>query len=295
MGPDAGRTYRDWLKAQVEAEPYWFHQIDLGDGLATPGWSNVVSDKLPYFGLPDDCSGMRVLDIGCAEGFFSFEAERRGASEVVAIDAFPDSIRRFNICRSALSSKAVAHEASVYDVDPRSFGTFDLVMYFGVLYHLRHPLLSLQRIASVARGAVLVQTLSFESVGAGDAPVARFLVDGITSGPRDHPMHDPSVFWVPNGACIRDMLVHVGFVNVERVGAAPAQRGTGRVRAAGLKRKLRGGGGATKSRPFGEVGPGVTSAVFRADAPVRTTGTGPDPGAAGIDGAFGGAGGAGIL
>ena len=138
-------THRDWLKSQVEAEDYWFQEIDLGDGLVTPGWSKPKVEKLPYYGLPEDMSGMRVLDIGCAEGFFSFEAERRGAAEVVAIDAWPGSIRRFHICRIALGSKVTVHETSVYDLDPRSFGTFDLVMYFGVLYHLRHPLFRCRR------------------------------------------------------------------------------------------------------------------------------------------------------
>ena len=64
------------LKERVEAEPYWFQQIDLGDGVVTPGWSNAARDKLPYFGLPDDMTGLRVLDVGCAEG--SFHLRRSG-------------------------------------------------------------------------------------------------------------------------------------------------------------------------------------------------------------------------
>lgn len=285
-------THRDWLKDRIEAEDYWFHQIDLGDGLVTPGWSNARVDKLPYFGLPDDMSGMRVLDIGCAEGFFSFEAERRGAAEVVAIDGWPDSIRRFNICRDALGSKVTAHDATVYDLDPKSFGTFDLVMFFGVLYHLRHPLLSIQRIASVATGTLLLQTLSFESEGVGDEPMARFLVDGISSGPRDNPIHDPTVFWVPNGACIRDMLVHTGFVDVEPVGRRAEGGSRQPARVAKAKRAL---AGRLRSRPprrgptprYGEAGSGVTSAVFRAEAPTRRAGAPPDPLGAGIDGLYG--------
>ena len=85
-------NHHDWLRSQVEAEEYWFQKIDLGDGLTTPGWSDPMTEKLPFYGLPDDMTGMRVLDIGCCEGFFSFEAERRGAADVVAIDSFPESL-----------------------------------------------------------------------------------------------------------------------------------------------------------------------------------------------------------
>ena len=210
-------SVNDWIKRQIEAEDYWFLRMDLGDGVVTPGWSDPATDKLPLFGLPDDMSGMRVLDIGCAEGFFSFEAERRGATEVVAIDSFPGSIRRFNICRNALGSKAEAHLASVYDLNPKSFGTFDLVMYFGVLYHLRNPLLSLQKIASVASGTLLLQTLGFERASLGEMSVAQFHPFGIMTGPPGNPMQDTTVFWIPNRACIRDMLLHVGFIEVESV------------------------------------------------------------------------------
>ena len=122
---------------------------------------------------------MRVLDIGCAEGFFSFEAERRGATEVVAIDSFPDSVRRFNICRSALASKATAFLTNVYELSPRTFGTFDLIMFFGVLYHLRHPLLALEKIFSVASGTMLLQTANYEESAVGDLSVAKFHPFGI--------------------------------------------------------------------------------------------------------------------
>lgn len=126
--------FREWVQSQVAKESYWFHRIELFRDLATPGWSDPRTDKLPYFGLPQDLTGQRVLDIGCAEGFFSFEAERRGAKEVVAIDSFPDSVRRFNICRNALGSKTTAFLCNVYDLNPRGFGTFDIVFFFGVLY-----------------------------------------------------------------------------------------------------------------------------------------------------------------
>src|SRR5579872_4504284 len=90
-------SFREWVQAQIASERYWFHKIELAPGIVTPGWSDPKADKLPYYGLPADLTGKRVLDVGCAEGFFSYEAERRGAKEVVAVDAYPESIRRFNI------------------------------------------------------------------------------------------------------------------------------------------------------------------------------------------------------
>jgi len=181
-----------------------------------------------------------VLDIGCAEGFFSFEAERRGAREIVAIDSFPDSVRRFNICREAFDSKAQAFLTNVYDVTVRAFGTFDVVMFFGVLYHLRHPLLALEKVFSVCSGTVLLQTASFENAALGERSAAEFHPFGIQSGSPDNPQFDPTVFWIPNAACVRDMMAHVGFIDIE--------------------------GGATPT----------TGVVYRAEAPVRTPGTPPD-------------------
>ena len=105
-------SFADVIRQRVEREPYWFHKIQIMPDLKTPGWSDPITEKLPFYGLPGDLTGKRVLDIGCAEGFFSFEAEARGAREVVAIDSFPDSIRRFNIVREAapIQRNRIPHE-----------------------------------------------------------------------------------------------------------------------------------------------------------------------------------------
>jgi tRNA (mo5U34)-methyltransferase len=209
-------SFHDWIRSRVTAERYWFHRIELFPDLATPGWSDPKIDKLPYFGLPDDMSGMRVLDIGCAEGFFSFEAERRGAAEVVAIDSFPDSVRRFNLCRDALNSKATAYLSTVYDLNPRSYGTFDMVFFFGVLYHLRHPLLALEKILAVSCGTLLMQTFTYEDPAVADTPMAKFHPLGLTStDPQGITRSDPTVFWAPNQRCVIGMLQSVGFKDVE--------------------------------------------------------------------------------
>lgn len=203
---------RDWLQKRIEQEPYWFHKIDLGDGLITPGWSDPKKDKLPHFGLPADLTGMRVLDIGTAEGFFAFEAERRGAAEVVAIDAFPPCQVRFELCRQALESRCTFQSRSVYELSPSTMGTFDLVMCFGLLYHLRHPLLALDRIRSVCTKQLLLQTMA-RPIG-DPSPKALFHKNGVMSGPNQD-IHDPSVFFVPNTRWVLDLIENAGFINVE--------------------------------------------------------------------------------
>jgi tRNA (mo5U34)-methyltransferase len=204
-------------------------------GVVTPGWSDPRVDKLPYFGLPERMDGLRVLDIGPAEGFFSFEAERRGAREVVAIEAVPHSLRRFNICREALGSHATGHLCSVYDLNPRAFGTFDLVMFFGVLYHLRHPLLALERILTVCTGKLLMQTASHEVPGAEDVPLAKFHPFGIESGPADNRRCDPTVFWLPNAACVAALLQSAGFQEIESVDTSHGVGAVFRARAPELR------------------------------------------------------------
>jgi tRNA (mo5U34)-methyltransferase len=214
------------LKERVEAEPYWFLQMDLVDGVVTPGWSNPAVDKLPYFGLPADMTGWRVLDVGCAEGFFSFEAERRGAAEVISLDFDSECIKRFQLCAEALGSTVTHPQVlSVYELDPAVLGTFDLVMFFGLLYHLRDPLLGLQKVAAMMRGTLLMQSYTLETTALAGQPLARFVPHGVTSGPEDNPMFDPTVYWEPNPECIRDMLDHVGLVDIERLpGPKPSVR-----------------------------------------------------------------------
>lgn len=218
---DANPVFADWVRARVQAQPYWFHKIELAPGFVTPGWSDPGTEKLPHFGLPEDMSGMRVLDVGCAEGFFSFEAERRGAREVVAIDSYPSSIERFTLCRDALGSRATAYLCNVYDLQPKSFGTFDLVMFFGVLYHLRHPLLALERLRSVCGGSLLMQTATWEVEGEQELALARFDPFGIDSGPEGNPIFDPTVFWRPNARCVLALLRSSGFEDVEVISRDP--------------------------------------------------------------------------
>ncbi len=211
---------REWLRHQAEAEPYWFQRIELFPGYFSAGWDDPAENKLPYYGLPDDLTGKRVLDIGCAEGFFSFEAERRGAREVIGIDSFPDSVRRFNVVKAARQSSATAFLMNVYDLEPKRLGTFDLVLFYGVLYHLKHPQLALERIHSICTGTLLLQTHALDDPRLQDEPYARFYPHGMLSGTQgEH--YDPTVFWLLNELCCVGMLDLVGFTEVEVISRRP--------------------------------------------------------------------------
>lgn len=231
---DTTESFRSYIEQQIAAQPYFFHKIRLWDDFCTPGWSDAEHEKLPYYGLPERLDGMRVLDVGCAEGFFAFEAERRGASQVVAIDSFSDSIDRFNLVRQALGSKVSGYLCNVYDLSPKTFGTFDLVMFFGVLYHVKHPWYALEKITSVCTGTLLLQTLVTDDAAYRDLSLSWFHPFGIQSGPPENPQHDPTVFWVPTPECTRNLVRAVGFVGVEDVTAEPGKPYVLRARAASI-------------------------------------------------------------
>jgi len=103
-----------------------------------------------------------LLDIGTMNGFFAFEAEKRGASPVMAIDrdppGFPDAREAFDLAARALGSRVTYRVRSVYDLEPSDSGTFDVVLMYGVLYHLKFPLYGLYRAASVCRETILLET-----------------------------------------------------------------------------------------------------------------------------------------
>jgi tRNA (mo5U34)-methyltransferase len=203
----------------IEAHPHWYHQIEVAPGVVTPGVndSQMVLDALQ---LPESLEGMRVLDIGARDGFFSFECERRGAAEVVAIDYLTPEETGFPIARELVGSQVQMRQANVYDLSPEEFGSFDLVLFLGVLYHLRDPMLALDRIADVSTGRVIVETQAIDDallVGPGQfkrladispelesIPIMQFY-------PGDSLNNDPSNAWAPNQACLRAMLEESGF------------------------------------------------------------------------------------
>lgn len=135
----------------------WHQRWEVFQGVFTPG-RNPVERLCRHARLPADLSGKRVLDVGAWNGCFSFECERRGAIEVVAYSLENPDESGFNRLKSLLNSKVSYVEGSVYALSPEKLGFFDVILFFGVLYHLRYPLLAIDRLRTVSRGSVLVET-----------------------------------------------------------------------------------------------------------------------------------------
>ena len=192
----------------------WFHRIDLGHGIISPGIDDSPA-KLTYLRFPETFAGRTVLDIGAYDGFFSFEAERRGASRVVAADRYCWSVpggmcdgRGFEIAHWALGSRVERKVISVEEISPEAVGTFDVVLFLGVLYHSPDPLRYLRNVASVCDGLCIIEThIDGQDY---DRPMMVFY-------PGDTLAGDPSNFWGPNEACVLSMLDEVGFRRVEKV------------------------------------------------------------------------------
>lgn len=202
----------DELRSEV-AKIQWYHSIDLGNGIVTPGaWEKDMPSRLQMLKIPEDLHGFSVLDIGAWDGFFSFEAERRGAKRVLATDFDTwlgktwGSKAGFELARKALGSHVEDMTIDVLELTPERMGTFDLVLFLGVLYHLRHPLLALERIFSVTAKQLVLET--HVDMLWTKRPAMAFY-------PGDELHHDPTNWWGPNPPAIIAMLKSVGFKRVE--------------------------------------------------------------------------------
>jgi tRNA (mo5U34)-methyltransferase len=202
----------------------WFHNLDLEGVSTAPAHflGNYPSVKWQRFAhaIPSDLHGKTVLDIGCNAGFYSVEMKRRGAERVLGIDCDEKYLAQARFAAHALGLEIEFSKLSVYDV--AQLGTkFDIVLFMGVFYHLRHPLLALDLIREHVAGDLLV----FQSMQRGSdelGPVAEdydfwetepfaraefpqmYFIEKRYSG-------DPTNWWIPNRACAEAMLRSAGF------------------------------------------------------------------------------------
>jgi tRNA (mo5U34)-methyltransferase len=137
---------REWNTRRSETG--WWHSFELPDGRLVEGVSTLESQRLrlAQFPIPERLNGKRVLDIGTWDGWFAFEMERRGA-DVVAIDCWDNP--RLREMHVKLGSHIDYRQLDVYELTPESVGRFDIVLFMGVLYHLKHPLLALERVCAL--------------------------------------------------------------------------------------------------------------------------------------------------
>jgi tRNA (mo5U34)-methyltransferase len=214
----------DRIQARIDELGGWFHNLDLGGVPTAPGHflGDYPRNKWRRFAaaLPDDLSGRTVLDIGCNAGFYAMEMKRRGADRVVAVDSDPRYLAQARFAAEVSGLELELEQLSVYDV-ARLGERFDLVLFMGVLYHLRHPLLALDLVREhVARDLMLFQSMHRgSSEVASVAPDYRFEQREHFERPGYPRLHfverryagDWTNWWIPNRACVEAMLRSAGF------------------------------------------------------------------------------------
>jgi tRNA (mo5U34)-methyltransferase len=217
---------QDEIRRRAEALGDWFHNIDLNGVQTAPNHFLGDYPTIKWRGfahsIPEDLSGRTVLDIGCNAGFYSFEMKRRGAARVVGIDEDDRYLTQARFAAEVMGVEGAVEfrKMSVYDVG--SLGErFDLVLFMGVLYHLRHPLLALDLIHEhVARDLMVFQSMQRGSAEV--EPVAEDYEFGevdhfdLPGYPKLHFIEkeyarDWTNWWVPNRACAEAMLRAAGF------------------------------------------------------------------------------------
>jgi tRNA (mo5U34)-methyltransferase len=215
----------DDIRRRVAALGPWFHNLDLNGVLTAP--SHFLGDyprvKWRRFAdvIPNSLKGRTVLDIGCNAGFYSMEMKRRGADRVLGLDSRDDYLAQARFAAEVNGLDIEFRNLSVYEI-AKLGENFDLVIFMGVLYHLRHPLLALDLIYEHVAGDLLL----FQSMQRGSDKPGRFDLDydfwttdqfDSEEFPRLHFIEhryagDPTNWWIPNRSCTEAMLRSAGFV-----------------------------------------------------------------------------------
>lgn len=234
------------LRARV-ASIVWFHTIDLGNGIVTPGYSrSTIDDLLPAF------EGKAVLDIGAWDGYYSFLAEKRGARHVLALDHYawgvdfakrnpyweqcfnsevlPDldrdltdfwdpqlgGMRGFLLARDILGSNVESRVDDFATMDIEQIGPFDISLFLGVLYHLRDPLGALTRLRKVTSEVAVIETAAIDYPGLDIGPILLF-----TAGTYNQ--YDYSNWYFPTESAAKDLCRAAGFSRVETIVGPPSR------------------------------------------------------------------------
>lgn len=214
----------DAIRDRIRELGEWFHNINLGGVQTAPNHflGDYPAIKWERFAhaLPEDLSGKTVLDVGCNAGFYCLEMKRRGAARVVGVDSDARYLAQARFAAEVEDQDIEFHQLSVYEL-PTLGERFDIVLFMGVLYHLRHPLLALDILHDCMVGDLLV----FQSMLRGSPEVKSFERDyefwqkeqfEDPAYPRMYFVeqkyaHDPTNWWIPNQACAQAMLRSAGF------------------------------------------------------------------------------------
>jgi tRNA (mo5U34)-methyltransferase len=241
-------TYdKEQLETMAKSVPVWFHSIDLGQGVVTNGLKSPaqIAHEINSFRLPD-LRGKTVLDINTYDGVFAFEAERRGALRVVALDRYmwamdpgahhnywkeckergvvpaayhtmpyylPDQLPGklgFDTAHKALQSKVEVEVGDFMEMDIEPLGVFDVVLYLGSLYHMEDPLRAMRRVAAVTKELAVIETEAAVFRGLEEYALCEFFESNELNG-------DVSNWWAPNEKALAGLCRAAGFIRVESV------------------------------------------------------------------------------
>jgi tRNA (mo5U34)-methyltransferase len=215
------------IRRRAKALGPWFHNLDLNGVRTAPehflGDYPAVKWRSFADAIPKDLTGKSVLDIGCNGGFYSMEMKKRGAARVLGVDFDEDYLAQARFAAQVTGLDIEFRQLSVYDVGALG-ERFDVVLFMGVLYHLRHPLLALDLLYEHVVGDLLV----FQSMQRGSKEVEEVAenYDFWQTEMFDHAAYpklhfienryadDPTNWWVPNAACAEAMLRSAGFAIV---------------------------------------------------------------------------------
>jgi tRNA (mo5U34)-methyltransferase len=225
------------LADQVAAVPFWWHSIDLGDGVVTQGHKSpeLLENEWANARL-GDLSGKSVLDLGAWDGWFSFAAERYGASRVVALDhyvwkleltehgvpgdqplasgdAVPGRVG-FDVAHRALNSRVEPVVADLETADLTGLGEFDVVLFLGVLYHMQNPVSVLRKLRALTRGLLVLETEAVVIRGYEHTAMCEFY-------PGIELNNDVTNWWAPNARAVEGMCRAAGFADVTTINGPP--------------------------------------------------------------------------
>ncbi len=210
--PEYEPPHLEYIKKRMNELPQWYHNIDLGHGIVTPGrgfdgiW-NMIREVMAILDYKDK----DVLDLGSWDGLWAFEAEKRGAKSVVATDTRMQGAENLLFAKQVLESKVfplfnapiqdISNRLKLVGLDP----SFDIIHHLGLFYHLRDPLLSLTQARSVLRegGILLLETAAID-----DDERSYMAWNGV--GPDFH-FYGPSDTWAPTRLCLKEILLRTKF------------------------------------------------------------------------------------
>lgn len=184
------------VQEKINAIKFWWHTIELPNGIKTPGHVSEETHKWISGAIPEYLTGKTILDIATCDGYYSFLAEKRGAKRVLASDIYEGG---FDIAREILNSKVDHIVMDVYDLDSLQ-ESFDIVFCFGLYYHLKNPMLAFEKLSKKCKELLIVEGYIIDN----KEPIMRFYE-------KDELNKDASNWWGASVECLIEMVRSCGF------------------------------------------------------------------------------------